>query len=71
MIANLPTALILILGAFALPLLRGWVRHSWSLLLPIAAFIHLLLFANGEISTQFFNLELQITRIDELSLIFG
>ena len=38
MSADFPVALILILGAALVPLLRGRFRFIYSLLLPVAAF---------------------------------
>lgn len=72
MSADFPTALILILGAVVLPLLRGWARHIWSLLLPVAALAHLLSLSEGAYgSVQFLDYTLTLMRVDSLSLLFG
>jgi len=43
-VGPLPSALspglILILGAVLVPVLRGWIRATWMLLLPVAAFLY-------------------------------
>jgi multicomponent Na+:H+ antiporter subunit D len=67
-----PTALILIVGAAVLPLLRGWARQAWSLLLVAAAFLHLLMIPQGSfVHAQFLDYTLTFMRVDRLSLLFG
>ena len=48
MSADFPVALILILGAALVPLLRGRFRFIYSLLLPVAAFAWVLALPHGE-----------------------
>ncbi|MEO8164917.1 MAG: proton-conducting transporter membrane subunit, partial [Betaproteobacteria bacterium] len=55
-----------------IPLLRGWTRHAWSLLLPLAAFVHLLVIPHGSfVHPQFLDYTLTLMRVDRLSLLFG
>ena len=46
--ADFPVALIVILGAALVPLLRGRVRFVYSLLLPAVAFVWVLALPHGE-----------------------
>ncbi|OGA16197.1 MAG: Na(+)/H(+) antiporter subunit D [Betaproteobacteria bacterium RIFCSPLOWO2_02_FULL_63_19] len=67
-----PTALILILGALAVPFLRGRVRALWMLALPVLAFAHLVVMPTGEyVQPGFLGQTLVLMRVDRLSLAFG
>jgi len=65
-------ALLLILGALPVPILRGWVRSAWMLALPVAALA--LLWSMPEGSTgglTMFGLALEPVRVDPLSRVFA
>jgi multicomponent Na+:H+ antiporter subunit D len=68
----LPPAVILILGALVVPLLKGKVKSAWMLLLPVASFVNLLAIPEGTHWTAgFMGYELIFGQVDRLSLIFG
>ena len=72
MTADFPVALILILGAALVPLLRGAARGAYMLLLPLASFAWLLsvpLGAHGQV--DLFGQTLVLMRVDKLSLLFA
>ena len=70
--ADFPVALILILGAALVPLLRGALRTTYMALLPVASFVWLLALPQGEFAQlQLFGQSLVLMRVDRLSLIFG
>lgn len=72
MTADFPVALILILGAAGVPLLRGAVRSAYMLLLPLAAFVFLLSVPVGEHGqVELLGQTLVLMRVDRLSLLFG
>ncbi len=72
MIADFPVALILILGAAVVPLLRGAVRSAYLLLLPVAAFAWMLALPEGEFGrVELLGQTLVLMRVDRLSLMFG
>ena len=72
MSVEFPSALILILGALAVPFLRGRVRAAWMLLLPALAFAQLMALAPGEYARAgFLGETLVLMRVDRLSLAFG
>lgn len=72
MIADFPVALILILGAALVPLLRGRVRFIYSLLLPVAAFAWVLALPHGEFAqVELLGQTLTLMRVDRLSLLFS
>lgn len=72
MIADLPSGLILILGALAVPFLRGRTRAAWMLVLPVLAFAHVLAIPAGEYArVGFLGHTLVLMRVDRLSLVFG
>ncbi|MDW7644727.1 MAG: Na(+)/H(+) antiporter subunit D [Desulfuromonadales bacterium] len=72
MINALPPALVLIIGALAVPFLRGKVRSAWLLLLPVLSFVNLLGLPEGSHwIVPFMGHELVLSRVDKLSLIFG
>ncbi len=72
MSADFPTALILVLGALAVPLLHGRARAAYMLALPALAFAHLLAVPVGEYArVGFLDHTLVLMRVDRLSLAFG
>ncbi len=72
MSADFPTALILVLGALAVPLLRGRARAAYMLALPALAFAHLLAVPVGEYArVGFLDHTLVLMRVDRMSLAFG
>jgi multicomponent Na+:H+ antiporter subunit D len=72
MTADFPVALVLILGAAFIPLLRGGLRKVWMLALPIVAFSMLLVVPHGmHGQTDFLGQTLVFMRVDKLSLLFG
>jgi multicomponent Na+:H+ antiporter subunit D len=72
MIEAAPPGMILILGALVVPLLGGWVRKAYMLLLPILGFLQVaLLPADFVWAFQAFGYELILVRVDELSRVFA
>jgi multicomponent Na+:H+ antiporter subunit D len=75
MIASLPPAAILILGALLVPLLRGRLQAAYVLALPVLSGLHLAgLFALPEgsyLQITLFDYTLTLLRVDRLSLVFG
>ena len=72
MIADLSPGLILIIGALLIPLIRSQARSAYMLALPVAAFMVTLALPHGNLaSVSLFGLELELLRVDRLSLIFG
>lgn len=72
MAADFPVALIPILGAALIPLLRGAARRAWMLLLPVAAFAWLLAVPHGlHGQVELLGQTLVLMRVDKLSLLFG
>ncbi|MEZ5616279.1 MAG: Na(+)/H(+) antiporter subunit D [Rhodocyclaceae bacterium] len=72
MAADFPVALIPILGAALIPLLRGAARRAWMLLLPVAAFAWLLTVPHGmHGQVELLGQTLVLMRVDKLSLLFG
>lgn len=73
MISDIPPGLILIIGAFFVPLIpSGWLRKGYLLFLPIIGFISLLSLDHGSFGeVSLFGYELIHVRIDALSLVFG
>jgi multicomponent Na+:H+ antiporter subunit D len=72
MSAEFPTALILILGAVPVPILRGWVRRAWILALPVLAFVQLVGLQHGSFGeVHLLDYTLVLMRVDRLSLLFG
>ena len=69
---SLPPGLILILGALAVPLLRGWLRSGYVLALPVLSFLHLVSLPHGTyLELDYFGLDIALVRVDRLSLVFG
>lgn len=65
-------ALLLILGAAGLPLLRGWPRRALLVLLPAAGLVVLWLMPEGAgAAIEIFGLELTPVRVDALSRLFA
>jgi multicomponent Na+:H+ antiporter subunit D len=65
-------ALILILGAWAVPLLKGRAKRVALILLPAAAFVTCLLLKPGTYGVvRFLGQELVFGRVDRLSLVFS
>ncbi|MEE9390947.1 MAG: Na(+)/H(+) antiporter subunit D [Planctomycetota bacterium] len=73
MMASLPPGLILVLGAFVLPFLKGRVLQSALLLLPALSFWHLLQYWGDGCSMglELFGAQLELVRVDRLSLVWG
>jgi len=73
MIAELSPALVLILGALAIPLLpQGLVRNAYMLLLPILGGIQVFGLEPGLFGrVGLFGMELVTLRVDSLSVLFG
>ena len=72
MSADVTVALVLIFGAALVPLLRGRLRAAYLLLLPLAAFVHLLALPYGEYGhVRLLGQTLVLMRVDRLSLLFG
>jgi multicomponent Na+:H+ antiporter subunit D len=72
MLEHLPPGSLLVLGALAVPLLRGIPRQAWLLSLPVLSFAHLLSLAHGSYGNiLLFDMSLTVTRIDKLSLVWG
>ena len=66
----LPPALVLIVGALVVPFLRGRVRSTWLLLLPLLSFANLLAIpAGSHWVLPFMGHELVLARVDKLSRI--
>ncbi len=72
MISALPPFLLLMVGALVVPFLKGKIRNSWMLLLPVVSFVNFLLIPEGNHwVTSFFGHEIILGRVDRLSYIFG
>jgi multicomponent Na+:H+ antiporter subunit D len=72
MINVIPPALIFIIGAFIVPLLRGKVKSTYLLLLPVISFVNLIYISNGTHGTiNFLDHQIIFCNIDRLSLVFG
>ncbi len=72
MTGSLPPPLVMMLGAFVVPLLKGRARKVYLLALPIVSFVCLLGFEHGlSWHCHGFGHELTLMRVDKLSLIFG
>ena len=72
MTASLHPAWILLAGSLLLPLLRGRLRQGWLVLLPVVSFVNLLGFEAGQSWTwTVAGLELEVLRVDKLSLLFA
>ena len=66
-----PTA-ILLLGALLIPLFRGWLRRVFLVAVPVLGFLNLLFLSPGmDESLLLGGYELEVLRVDKLSLLFG
>ena len=71
-LAGLSPALIIIVGAVAVPLLRGQWRNVYMLALPAVAFLTLLATPDGDHGTlRYLGLDLVTNRVDDWSRIFS
>jgi len=72
MIEFIPPAFIYMAGALLVPLLRGRVKSTWMLILPVISFLFLI---NAQVGTtweiNFLGFDLVPFKVDRLSLIFG
>ena len=65
-------ALLLMLGAAGVPLLRRWPRGALTMMLPVAGLVALWLLPEGTGATvELFGLELILVRVDSLSRVFA
>lgn len=72
MINAIPPALIFLLGALVVPLLKGKVRSAYLLIVPFFAFINILTIPEGvHWTVAFLDYKLTLGKIDKLSLAFG
>ena len=72
MIRTVPPFTIFIIGAIFIPLLRGKVKSSYILLLPILGFLNLINIPEGKHwIIHFLDFNLVFGNIDRLSLVFG
>jgi multicomponent Na+:H+ antiporter subunit D len=70
--ASFSPGLILILGALAVPFLRGTARSVYMLALPVLGLASLLLLEpGGHWHVPFLGYELEVVRVDRLSNVFG
>ncbi|MCG8530124.1 MAG: Na(+)/H(+) antiporter subunit D, partial [Desulfovibrionales bacterium] len=67
-----PPGLILILGAMAVPFLKGWIKQAWMLALPVLVFASLLFLPLGNHwIVPFIGYDLILGRVDKLSHVFS
>jgi len=72
MIGSLPPAAVMILGAAAVPLLRGRIRKGYILALPVLGTLYWASLGEGEFGRiTVFSYDLTLVRIDGLSRLFG
>lgn len=72
MISLMTPGLVFIFGAFFIPLLKGTIRQTYLLLLPIIAYSALLAMPEGSVLIlNFLGYELILSRVDKLSMVFG
>ncbi len=72
MIKSLPPALIFMIGALLIPLLKGRIKSGYMLALPVVAFLNLLgLLAGSSWEMAFLDYPIILCRVDKLSLVFG
>jgi len=68
----IPPALIFIVGALLIPLLKGKVKSAYMLLLPVLAFITLVKMPAGKYWViHVLDYNLIFGRVDKLSMVFG
>ncbi len=71
-LSSIPPGLLLILGAFLLPVLRGRAQRVWMVLLPILSALHLYLLPREmTLSVTVLDYQLMPVRIDSLSMVWG
>ncbi|MCG8566471.1 MAG: Na(+)/H(+) antiporter subunit D, partial [Desulfobacterales bacterium] len=67
----LPPGLVLVLGALAVPFLKGRAKQAWMLALPVFVFIGLMKLPMGTFwTTEFIGFDLILGRVDKLSYVF-
>lgn len=72
MIDHIPPSLLLVFAAPFIPLLKGWTKSLYMLLLPLVALIILLNAPEGTYWTiHFLDYDLILGRVDRLSKVFG
>lgn len=72
MIDAIPPAAILIIGSLFVPLLKGFIRHLYVLLLPVLSFINMLYYPAGSGSElDLAGLSLTLVKVDSASLLWG
>src|SRR3989338_611932 len=72
MISGLPPPAILIIGTFLIPFLKGRSKSAYLLLLPVIAFINVLIIPEGvHWNISFLDYNLILGRVDRLSSAFG
>ncbi len=72
MIEFIPPAVIYMVGALLVPLLRGRVKSAYMLLLPVISFFFLINVQVGTVwEVNFLGFDLVLFKVDRLSLIFG
>jgi len=70
MIKSLPPALIFMLGAFLIPLLKGRIKSGYMLALPVIAYLNLLNLPVGSSwKTAFLDFPIILCRADKLSMV--
>jgi multicomponent Na+:H+ antiporter subunit D len=72
---SLPPGMILVLGAFLLPLLKGRLQQAALIALPVLSYWHLLQFPGADegfvLTMTWFDYTLTPIRIDRLSMVWG
>ncbi len=69
---SVPPGLVMLIGALLIPLFRGHIRSAYMLALPVIGLLQLLLLDSGtHLSVQTLGLQLDLLRVDQLSLVFG
>ncbi|MGR3220183.1 MAG: Na(+)/H(+) antiporter subunit D [Candidatus Anammoxibacter sp.] len=72
MVRSVPPPVIFIIGAILIPLLKGKVKSSYILLLPILGFLNLINIPEGKHwIVSFMDYSLTLGNVDRLSLVFG
>ncbi|MFW6323464.1 MAG: Na(+)/H(+) antiporter subunit D [Desulfovibrionales bacterium] len=72
MINSMPPSLLLILGAFLIPFLRGNVLKTYVFFLPVVSFINMINLGHGShFVLPFLEYDLVLAHVDRLSFIFG
>jgi len=72
MIEPIPPAFLFLLGAWLIPLLKGKIKQGYLLLIPVLAFIDLLLLKPGSHWVySFLSYSIVLAQVDRLSIIMG